>query len=96
MSKKIVEGVWVVVCDWVDPNTGKLCDLGYEGAPRMAVDPDAGMDQATHFQCGAHHGIVKQEFKPEFQMPDDHKLNEEVLKQGKKGDGIVVEEIEDE
>ncbi len=96
MSKQMVEGVWVVVCDWVDPDTGKLCDLGYEGEPRMAVDPDAGMNPGTHFQCGAHHGIVKQEFKPEFQVPDDHKLNEEVLKQGKKGDRVVVEEIEDE
>ncbi len=95
MSKQQVDGVWVVVCDWVDPNTNKPCDLGHENEPRMAVDPDGGRNPGTHFQCGAHHGIVKQEFKPEFQLSEDHKLNEEVLKQGKSGDEIVVEEIED-
>ncbi len=96
MSSQRVDGVWVVVCDWADPNTGKLCDLGHEGEPRMAVDPDGGKSPDTHFQCGAHHGIVKQEFKPEFQLPEDHKLSEEVLRPGKQGDEIVVEELEDE
>ena len=96
MSKQRVDGVWVEVCDWVDPNTNKPCDLGHEGKPRMAVDPDGGRTPDTHFQCGAHHGIVKQEFRPEFQLTKGHKLNEEVLKQGKSGDEIVVEEIEDE
>ena len=96
MSKQLIEGVWVIVCDWVDPNTGVLCDLGNEGEPRMAVDPDGGKTPDTHYQCGSHHGILKQEDKPEFQVPEGHKLNEEVLKRGKEGEGIVVEEIEDE
>lgn len=95
MSKQRVDGVWVVVCDWVDPETNEPCNLGHEGEPRMAVDPDGGRNPDTHFQCGAHHGIVKQEHKPEFQIPEDHKLNEEVLKQGKEGDEVVVEEVED-
>ncbi len=93
MSKEQVDGVWVEVCDWVDPETGRPCNLGHEGEPRMAVDPDGGKNPGTHFQCGAHHGIVKQEYKPEFQLPEDHKLSEEVLKQG--ADGVKVEEVED-
>lgn len=96
MSKQRVDGVWVIVCDWVDPNTGKPCDLGYEGDPRMAVDPDGGKSPDTHYQCGAHHGIVKQSDKPEFQLPEGHKLNEEVLRQGKDGDEVVVEEVDDD
>ena len=96
MSKQIVEGVWVEVCDWVDPKTGRLCSLGHEGEPRMAVDPDGGKNPGTHFQCGAHHGIVKQEFKPEFQLSKDHKLNEEVLQQGNRGDEITVEEVKED
>ena len=96
MNVKQVDGVWVAICDWVDPGTGKPCDLGYEGEPRMSVDPDGGQNPNTHFQCGSHHGIVKQEFRPEFQLPEDHELNEEVLKQGQKGDTITVEEVEDD
>jgi len=96
MSKQKVDGVWVVVCDWVDPKSGKLCDLGYEGEPRMAVDPDGGRNPDTHFQCGAHHGVVKQEHRPEFQLPKGHKLNEEILKPGETGDKVTVEEVEDE
>lgn len=96
MSKQKVDGVWVVVCDWTDPDTGKLCDLGHEGEPRMAVDPDAGQKPDTHFQCGAHHGIVKQEHRPEFQLPKDHKLNKEVVRLGRPGDTVTVEVVEDE
>jgi len=96
MSRQQLDGVWVVVCDWVDSETGKPCNLGHEGGPRIAVDPDGGKSPDTHFQCGAHHGIVKQEFKEEFQLPEDHKLTEEVIKQGKEGDKIIVEEVEDE
>jgi len=96
MNLQQMDGVWVMVCDWVDPKTGKPCDLGHEGEPRIAVDPEGGRNPDAHFQCGAHHGVVKQEYKPEFQMPEDHKLNEEVLKQGQKGDTITVEEVEDD
>ena len=96
MSNQLVDGVWVIVCDWVDPQTGKLCDLGVEGDPRMTVDPEGGKKPDSHCQCGTHHGIVKQEDKPEFQIPEDHKLNEEVLRQGKEGETVVVEEIEDD
>ncbi len=96
MSKQLIDGVWVVVCDWVDPETNKPCNLGLEGEPRMVVDPDAGRDGDKHFQCGAHHGVVKQEFKPEFQVPEGHKLNEEVIRLGKEGDTVQVEVIEDE
>ena len=77
MSKQRVDGVWVIVCDWVDPETGQTCDLGVFGDPKMFVDPEQGKDPETHYQCGAHHGIVKQEDRPEFQVPDDHKLSEE-------------------
>jgi hypothetical protein len=96
MNVKQVDGVWVAVCDWVDPKTGKPCDLGYEGAPRMSVDPDGGQNPDTHFQCGSHHGVVKQEHRPEFQLPDEQELNEEILKQGQKGDTITIEEVEDD
>ena len=96
MSKQKVDGVWVVVCDWVDPKSGRPCDLGHEGEPRMAVDPDGGRNPDTHFQCGSHHGIVKQEYRPEFQLPKGHKLNEEVLRRGETGDKVTVEEVEDE
>jgi len=96
MSTKRVNGVWVIVCDWVDPNTGESCNLGYEGEPRMAVDPDGGKSPSSHYQCGAHHGIVKQAEKPEFQLPEGHKLNEEVLKRGIEGEGVTVEEVEDD
>jgi hypothetical protein len=96
MSKKLVDGVWVIVCDWVDPTTNKTCDLGAEGDPKMTVDPDGGKDPSAHYQCGIHHGVVKQEDRPEFQVPKGHKLNEEVLKRGRYGDEITVEEIEDD
>lgn len=69
MSKKREAGVWVVVCDFVDDD-GKPCDLGYDGEPAMFVDPDGGKTPEMHFQCGKHHGIVKQSDKPEYQLPE--------------------------
>lgn len=77
MSKQKVDGVWVIVCDWVDPETKKPCDLGAGGDPKMFVDPEQGKDPNSHYQCGTHHGVVKQEDRPEFQVPEDHKLAEE-------------------
>ena len=94
MSKQQVDGVWVIVCDWQDEN-GKACTLGSSGGPRMFVDPDAGRKPSNHFQCGSHHGVLKQKDRPEFQLPEDHKLNEEVLRPGQDLDGIVVEEVDD-
>jgi hypothetical protein len=85
MSKKLVDGVWVTICDWVDEN-GSPCDLGAFGEPRMFVDPDGGKDPETHFQCGSHHGVVKQEDKPEFQLPEGHKLNDDALVQDEDAD----------
>jgi len=95
MSKQRVDGVWVIVCDWVDEK-GQACTLGRDGEPRMFVDPDAGRSEDLHFQCGLHHGVLKQKDKPEFQLPDDHKLNEEILRPGEDGDEVSVEEIEDD
>ena len=71
MSKKQIDGIWVIVCDWVDPGTEERCNLGAEGEPRMFVDPDRGEDPDKHFQCGIHHGILKQEDRPEFQVPEE-------------------------
>jgi hypothetical protein len=73
MSKKQVDGVWVIVCDWVGDNS-KPCDLGVYGEPKMFVDPDGGKNEDKHYQCGVHHGVVKQEDRPEYQVPEDHKL----------------------
>lgn len=80
MSKKLVGGVWVIACDWVDEN-GNPCALGAFGEPRMFVDPDGGKEPETHYQCGTHHGVVKQEDKPEFQLPEEHTLNDDTLVQ---------------
>ncbi len=77
MSKTIVDGVWIIVCDWVDPETDSPCDAGLYGEPKMFVDPDGGKDPSTQYQCGSHHGVVKQEDDPKFQLPGDHKLVEE-------------------
>jgi len=74
MSKQRIDGVWVIVCDWIDSETDKACDLGLDGDPKMFVDPDGGQDPETHYQCGAHHGVIKQEDDPNFQVPKDHKL----------------------
>lgn len=79
MSKKLQDGVWVVVCDWKDPETGESCTLGVEGLPAMFVDPDGGRNPDLHFQCGKHHGVVKQEEKEEFQLPEDHQLDENAI-----------------
>lgn len=76
MSKQIIDGVWVIVCDWTNPETGEVCNLGVHGEPKMFVDPEQGKDPNSHYQCGDHHGIVKQEDRPEFQVPEDHKLAE--------------------
>ncbi len=70
MSKKREAGVWVIVCDFADNETGKPCDLGYDGAPAMFVDPDGGKTPEMHFQCGKHHGVVKQSEKKEYQLPE--------------------------
>jgi len=82
MSRQLVNGVWVIACDWLDPETKKTCDLGVDGEPAMFVDPHGGKNPLDHFQCGRHHGIIPQAEKPEFQLPEDHTLNVDVL-QGK-------------
>lgn len=94
MAKKLVDGIWVVVCDWTDPKTRKACSLGVDGQPAMFVDPNRGKRETDHFQCGRHHGIVPQSERPEFQLPGDHKLNESVLRAGETK--TSVEEVEDD
>ncbi len=87
MSKKIIDGVWVAICDWVDPESGETCNLGRDdmgdpdGSPRRVVDPDAGQNPEKHYQCGIHHGIVKQEDRTEFQIPggDSQEPNEDII-----------------
>ena len=79
MSKKMIDGIWVVECDWSDPGTGALCDLGAGGEPCQFIDPDSGRDPNTHYQCGRHHGIIPQSEDPDFQAPPDMELNEDVL-----------------
>lgn len=101
MSRQLVDGVWVLVCDWQDPVTGMSCTFGTDddgkpnSAPRMTVDPEAGQSTDKHFQCGSHHGVIPQAEKPEFQLPKGHKLNEEVLRPGIEMQGAEVEEIDD-
>ena len=75
MSKKLIDGVWVVICDWVEKD-GKACTLGAFGEPKMFVDPDGGRNPETHFQCGIHHGVIKQADDPNFQLPEGHKLQD--------------------
>lgn len=79
MSKQRIDGVWVIVCDWADLETKKTCELGLYGDPKMFVDPDGGQDPETHYQCGAHHGVIKQEDDPDYQVPKDHKLSESTV-----------------
>lgn len=79
MSKKRIDGVWVVECDWVDPNTEEACTLGADGEPAMFVDPNGGKGADDHFQCGRHHGIIPQAEKEEFQLPPDQEINEDVI-----------------
>lgn len=76
MSRHIVDGVWVIKCDFADED-GKPCDQGVDGDPAMFVDPTGGQNPDEHFQCGSHHGIFKQEDDPDFQLPEDHKLGEQ-------------------
>lgn len=84
MSKELQDGVWVIVCDWKHPDTGGKCNLGVEEQPAMFIDPDGGRNPDYHFQCGRHHGIIKQEEKAEFKLPDGHKLDETTIQpQGK-------------
>ena len=78
MSKKLVDGIWVIVCDWTD-ESGKSCTLGAFEEPKMFVDPDGGRNPETHFQCGIHHGVIKQEDDPNFQLPEGHKLQDSTL-----------------
>ncbi len=80
MSKQIIDGIPVIVCDWVDEK-GQPCDLGVAGDPKMFVDPDRGRVLEKHYQCGIHHGVIKQEDKPEFQLPENHKLSDTTLVQ---------------
>jgi len=94
MSKKLVDGVWITSCDWVDPETGSDCDLGMDGDPAMFVDPDQGRDPELHFQCGRHHGVIPQAEQAEFQLPDGHTLNETVMRGV--GEDDAVEEITEE
>lgn len=94
MSKQLLDGVWVIVCDWTD-EAGKGCELGVDKKPRMFVDPDGGRNPNHHFQCGLHHGVIKQKDRPEFQLPKDHKLNEEVLRPGQDGDTVKVEDADE-
>jgi len=77
MSKELIDGIWVVKCDW------KGCNLGRDGEPAQFVDPNGGKDPNNHFQCGRHHGIIPQEEKPEFQLPEDHVLNKDVITKDK-------------
>ena len=75
MSRQIVDGVWVIKCDFTD-ETGNICELGVNGDPAMFVDPTGGKDPNEHFQCGSHHGVFKQEDSPDFKVPEGHKLDE--------------------
>lgn len=93
MSKKLVQGVWVIVCDWKNPDTSEGCTLGLDDQPAMFVDPDGGRNPELHFQCGKHHGIIKQEEKPEFQLPEGHKLNQEVV--SRNAEDVEIEEVND-
>ena len=93
MSKKLTDGVWVITCDWKDPSTGEQCNLGRDNEIAQFIDPDGGRNPNKHFQCGRHHGVIPQAEKPEFQLPEDHKLNTEVIKRGAKR--IEVEEVDD-
>lgn len=94
MARKLVDGISVVVCDWKDPETGEHCNLGNEGEPAMFVDPNRGRNINDHFQCGRHHGIIPQKEKEDFQLPEGHKLNEDVMTASQKR--IEIEEIESE
>lgn len=79
MSKKLEQGVWIVMCDWKDPETDKSCDLGHDSEPSMFIDPDGGRNPEMHFQCGSHHDIIKQSDKEEYQLPEGHKLGESTI-----------------
>jgi len=94
MAKQLIDGVWVIVCDWKDPDSEQVCDLGVDGEPAMFVDPDAGKNEVNHFQCGRHHGIIPQAEKEEFQLPEGHKLNESVMRSGQ--NKVAIEEVEDD
>lgn len=59
---------WVVTCDW--PNCGKQFVVG-------AIRP--GEEKTKHYQCGSHHGIIPQKDRPEFQLPEDIEIKEDVI-----------------
>lgn len=80
MSKQIIDNVNVIVCDWKD-GEGNSCDLGMGGVPKAFINPDPRVGTDSYYQCGEHHGVVKQEDKPEYQLPDDHELKENTLLQ---------------
>lgn len=92
MSKKLMDGVWILVCDWKDPETGTACELGTDEEPAQFVDPDQGRDPDLDFQCGRHHGVVPQAERPEFQLPDGHKLSETVMLRGNDAVDTLTEE----
>jgi len=58
---------WIVTCDW--PDCGKQYIIGLNGAKY----------DDFHFQCGSHHGIIPQKDKPEFQLPEDVEVKEDVV-----------------
>ena len=43
------------------------------------MDPDPRLGTDTYYQCGEHHGVMKQEDKPEYQLPEGHELKESTL-----------------
>ena len=55
---------WVITCDW--PECGKQFVVGVNNG-------------TEHFQCGIHHGIIPQKDRPEFQLPKDVEVNEDLL-----------------
>lgn len=94
MSKQVIDGISVIVCDWKDPETGQPCDLGTDNQPAMFVDPEPHHKVERHFQCGRHHGVIPQKERPEFQLPENHKLNEQVL--DRDAQNVSEEEVDDE
>ena len=72
MSRSIVDGIWIITCDWKDESKNP-CNLGLYGEPKTFVDPDGRHGKDTYYQCGNHHGVVKQEDKPEYQLDEDER-----------------------
>ncbi len=93
MSKEFTDGVWIAVCDWEDPDSKEKCILGKEGEPAQFIDPTGGSNPDSHYQCGRHHDILPQEERPEFALPEGHKLKTETLSNGSR---VIEEEEENE